>query len=207
MFLARSSTWQRTVTRPGASGISVVELWVTKDGGTTWKFCCEDKDRQSPLQTRLDGEGVYGLTLVAKNGLGVGERPPVSGDPPQTWVEIDSTPPLVRLFPPEIGKGSDLGSVIITWKAEDANLGDRCVSLFYVEGSQGNPKPIATAIENTGRYVWKLDSPMPPRFRVAIEVADQAGNSKMVESLDVTVDNSRPRPRIQAISPGGSYRR
>ncbi|MBI3463601.1 MAG: hypothetical protein HY000_11160, partial [Planctomycetes bacterium] len=190
----------------GPSGVSVVELWVTKDGGHTWQLQCEDKHPQSPLHTRLDGEGVYGLTLVAKNGLGVGERPPVSNDPPQTWVEIDTTPPQVRLFTPEIGKGPDLGSLIITWKAEDPNLGEHCVSLFYDEGFQGNWKPIATGIDNTGRYVWKLDSQVPPRFRVVIKVADQAGNFEIVKSDEVT-DNSKPRPRIQAISPTGNSRK
>ena len=191
----------------GPSGVSVVELYVTKDRGRTWQFWCKDEDQKSPLQARLDDDGVYGLTLVAKNGLGVGERPPAPGDQPQTWVELDRTPPAVRIFPPEMGKGSELGSLIITWKAEDANLGERCVNLLYAEGSESKWKPIATDIDNTGRFVWRLDGQVPPRFRVAIEVSDQAGNSKMVESAEVTVDNSKPRPRIQAIKTTGDSRK
>jgi hypothetical protein len=190
----------------GPSGVSVIELWVTTDMARTWRRVGEDSDRQSPFTINLAGDGVYGLTMVAKSGVGLGDRPPVAGDQPQMWVEVDKALPTIQLDQPEIGRGPQAGSVIITWLADDANLGDRCVSLFYAEGTTNNWKPIATGIDNTGRYVWKMGQGTPYRFRVAIEVADMAGNREMAESAEVTIDMSKPKPKISGVNTGKSYR-
>jgi len=190
----------------GPSGVSVIELWVTTDNCRTWRRVGEDPDRQSPFTINLAGEGVYGLTMVAKSGVGLGDRPPVAGDQPQMWVEVDKSLPQIQLDQPEIGRGPQAGSVVITWHADDANLGDRCVSLFYAEGNTNNWKPIATGVENTGRYIWKLGQGTPFRFRVAIEVADLAGNREMAESAEVTIDMSKPKPKISGVNTGKSYR-
>jgi hypothetical protein len=190
----------------GPSGVSVIELWVTTDMARTWRRVGEDTDRQSPFTINLAGDGVYGLTMVAKSGVGLGDRPPIAGDQPQMWVEVDKSLPQVQLDTPEIGRGPQVGSVIITWQAEDANLGDRCVSLFYAEGNTNNWKPIATGVDNTGRYIWKLGQGTPFRFRVAIEVADLAGNREMAESAEVTIDMSKPKPKITGMNTGKSYR-
>lgn len=190
----------------GPSGVSVIELWVTTDMGRTWRHVGEDPDRQSPFTINLAGEGVYGLTMVAKSGVGLGDRPPVSGDQPQMWVEVDKSPPQIQLDTPEVGRGPQAGQIIISWQADDANLGDRCVSLFYAEGAKNDWKPIATGVENTGRYVWKLGPQTPFRFRVAIEVADLAGNREMAESAEVTIDTSKPKPKISGVNTGKSYR-
>jgi hypothetical protein len=189
----------------GPSGVSVVELWVTTDLGRTWRRVGEDPDRKSPFVVNFAAEGLYGLTMVAKSGVGLGDRPPVAGDQPQMWIEVDKTPPQVQLNPPEVGKGPQAGSIIITWQADDANLGDRCVSLFYAEASSNDLKPIATGIENSGRYIWKMNGQTPYRFRVAIEIADLAGNRKMSESAEVTIDMSKPKPRISGVNSAKTY--
>ncbi len=184
----------------GPSGVSVIELWTTTDLGRTWKKFGEDSDRQSPFTVNLTGEGVYGLTLVARSGVGLGDRPPVAGDQPQMWVEIDKTSPQIELDTPEIGRGPQAGSVIITWRAGDENLGERCASLYYAEG-KSDWKPIATGIENTGRYIWKMTNQTPYRFRIAIEITDTAGNREMAESPEVTIDLSKPKPKVIGITP------
>jgi hypothetical protein len=191
----------------GPSGISVIELWITRDMGRSWNKVGEDSDHESPFEVDLGTDGLYGLSLVAKNGMGFGDRPPAAGDQPQTWVEVDKTPPQVRVFPPEMGKASDVGSLVIAWKAEDPNLGERCVSLYYTEDGRGEPKPIVTGIENSGRYVWKLDGQVPMKFRVVVEVSDRAGNRKKAESTEVTIDTRRPRASISRISSPGDVRR
>jgi hypothetical protein len=190
----------------GPSGVSVIELWVTTDVGRTWRRVGEDPDRQSPFVVNFQAEGLYGLTMVAKSGVGLGDRPPVAGDQPQMWIEVDKTAPHIQLNTPEVGKGPQAGSIIISWQAEDANLGDRCVSLFYAGGTSNDWKPIATGLENTGRYIWKLNGQMPNPFRVAIEIADLAGNREMSESPEVTIDMSKPKPRISGVNSGKTYR-
>ena len=62
---------------------------------------------------------------------------------------------------------------------------------------------VAAGIQNTGRYVWELDQPMPRAFRIAIDVQDRAGNRQMAESREVVLDTSSPKvqiTRIQAAS-------
>jgi hypothetical protein len=196
-----------TIEDEGPSGVSIVELWVTMDMGRTWQRVGEDPDRRSPFQVNLGDDGIFGLTLVAKSGVGLGDRPPAPGDQPQSWVEVDAAPPHLQVFTPEIGKGSQAGSVTITWSAEDSNLGDRCITLLYTDGARGDWKTIASAIENTGRHVWRIDGQVPYKFRVAVEVTDLAGNRTMQESSEITVDTSKPRPRISSINSGSSSRR
>jgi hypothetical protein len=190
----------------GPSGVSVIELWVTTDMCRTWRRVGEDPDRQSPFVVNFAAEGLYGLSMVAKSGVGLGDRPPVSGDQPQMWIEVDKTAPHIQLDTPEVGKGPQAGSIIISWQAEDANLGDRCVSLFYAEGTSNDWKPIATGIDNVGRYIWKMNGQTPYRFRVAIEVSDAAGNREMAESPEVTIDMSKPKPRISGVNSGKTIR-
>ena len=66
--------------------------------------------------------------------------------------------------------------------------------------------PLAANIDNTGRYVWKLGQGTPFRFRVAVEIADLAGNREMAESAEVTIDMSKPKPKISGVNTGKSYR-
>ncbi len=190
----------------GPSGVSVIELYMTTDLGRTWKRIGDDPDRQSPFTINLAGEGIYGLSLVAKSGVGLGDRPPIAGDQPQMWVEVDKTAPHVQLDTPEVGKGPQAGNVIINWQADDGNLGDRCVSLYYTEIGKNDWKPITAGVENTGRYIWKMGPQTPFRFRVAIEVSDMAGNREMQESAEVTIDMSKPKPKISGVNTGKSLR-
>ena len=57
----------------GPSGVSLVELWYTQDG-RTWNKYLEDSD-QNNIVFNVKNEGVYGVTLLAKSGVGLGDRP------------------------------------------------------------------------------------------------------------------------------------
>jgi hypothetical protein len=72
----------------GPEGPAVVELWITKDAGQTWKRHAKDPDRFSPFMVELEGPGTYGVCLVARDAKGQGKNPPVPGEPPQLWVEV-----------------------------------------------------------------------------------------------------------------------
>ncbi len=41
-----------------------VELWVTKDHGSTWEFWGLDRDAQAPAWVEVDAEGEYGFCIV-----------------------------------------------------------------------------------------------------------------------------------------------
>src|SRR5262249_4169590 len=127
----------------GPSGPASVELWILDRGN--WYRLGEDSDRVSPFVVNLGSEGTFGLSLVARAATGLGDQPPGPGDPPQRWVEVDSTAPVVQLDPPEVGAGPYAGKVLIRWRASDLHLGPRPVALYWkAEQPNANWQTIAT---------------------------------------------------------------
>lgn len=185
----------------GKSGLGSVKLWYTLDG-RNWNCYGEDEDHESPFLAEVGGEGTYGFTLVAQSGAGMGDDPPTAGDPPQLWVEVDLTPPSVQIFPPVPGQGPSAGQLSIHWTAQDANLGPRAIKLYYSETGEGNWKPIAEGLENTGRFQWRMPKEVPFKFHVRVEAKDRAGNIGHADTArPVFVDLSRPKLKITTVEP------
>lgn len=187
----------------GKSGLSVIELWTTD--GTVWKREGSKSDPQPPYvySVELDHEGIYGFTLVARSGVGLGEQPPKVGDLPQIWVEADWTKPHVVLQGVEVGQGADTGSLFVTYTAEDKNL-DRegSITLSYAERLEGPWTAFARNHDNTGRFVWRMPSSVPFQFYVRVEATDRAGNVGSAETNEpVKVDLNRPRTRVLTVEP------
>jgi len=79
------------VDRAGPNGRpTTVELWVTTDEGKTWHKRGDDPDRASPILVNLDGTGTYGISLIARDANGLGDKPPAPGDQPKLWIEVDA---------------------------------------------------------------------------------------------------------------------
>jgi hypothetical protein len=79
------------VDRAGPNGRpTTVELWVTTDEGKTWHKRGDDPDRVSPILVNLDGTGTYGISLIARDANGLGDKPPAPGDHPKLWIEVDA---------------------------------------------------------------------------------------------------------------------
>jgi hypothetical protein len=188
----------------GPSGISAVELWYTQDvAGRNWQKYREESgpDVHPPFMIEVSGEGLYGFTLVVRSGVGLADRPPQVGDQPQVWVEVDLTKPVVHVGNVEVGRGPDLGRLTINWTATDKNLGKQPITLSYAEQTAGPWTPIASNIENTGRYVWQMPSAgMPYKFIVRVEAVDKAGNTGVAETANsVIVDLSQPKGVILGV--------
>jgi len=185
----------------GKSGVSVIELWVTLDG-SSWKLEQSQNKREPPFVFEVAEERRYGFTLIARSGVGVGDPPPRLGDPPQIWVEVDTTKPVVRLDRVEVGKGADAGNLTIHYKASDRNITDRPITLSYAEKPDGEWKPIVKDEDNTGRFVWKMPADVPYQLYVRVEAKDKAGNVGSDESAQpVAVDLSQPKVRVIDVAP------
>jgi hypothetical protein len=196
---------QYAVDDAGPNGPASVELWITQDGGRTWIRRGDDPDRVSPIEVDLGGEGTYGLCLVARSASGLGDQPPAPGDPPQSWVEVDSTPPAVQLQPPQVGTGVNSGKVAIAWRASDLHLPPRSVSISWRPDQPGADwLAIAEAQENAGQYVWTVPATAPQRFHLRVEAIDSVshrGSAETTEMGPIMVDRSRPRSRIIGLDP------
>jgi hypothetical protein len=187
----------------GPSGVSSVELWMTSEG-KGWQRYGEDADKTSPFAVKVPGEGVYGFTLLVKSGVGIGDQPPKAGDQPQLWIEVDQTKPLVQLQSADVGRGSDSGNVTITWNANDKNLTATPISLRYAESVEGPWLPIATDLDNSGRYIWRVPPATPFKFFVRVEAVDRGGNLARADSAKpVLVDTAQPKGRLLGVEPGG----
>jgi hypothetical protein len=179
----------------GPSGLSGVELWYTQD-------CKDWKKHDAPPQAHsyvieVDEEGMYGFTLLAKSGLGLGKEPPAPGDLPQVWVMVDLSKPVVTLGEITPNVNGKTGSVAIRWKATDKNLGSTPVGLYYAEKESGPWLPIATNLENSGRYVWQVPASAPASFFLRVDATDLAGNMGRAQTAKpVLLDTSRPTVSI-----------
>jgi hypothetical protein len=191
------------VREKGTSGVSAVELWMTKPSGQKWEKYPQDlQGDQSPFVIEVDEEGLYGFILLARSGVGLRERAPERGDRPHLQVQVDWTPPKVELKSVEVGRGADSGRLTVTWQASDKNAAPMPISILYSEPG-GQWIPIQKGLSNTGRYVWQLPEAPPPRVNLRVEATDLAGNIGSAETAkDVIVDLSQPKVRVIGVESG-----
>jgi hypothetical protein len=198
---------QYAVEDAGPNGPATVELWMTQDGGRTWIRRGGDADRVSPIEVDLGGEGTFGLSLVARSASGLGDQPPAPGEPPQSWVEVDSTPPVVQIQPAQVGTGLNAGKVAISWKASDLHLPPRSVTISWRSDQPGAQwQTVADGQENTGTFIWNVPQAIAERFHLKVEAVDSVGHkgsAETTESGSISVDRSRPRSRIIGLDASG----
>lgn len=188
----------------GSAGIAGVELWCTRDGGSTWNFFGADDDCRSPMLVNADGEGLYGFRVVAATTSGLRSHEPAPGEPPDVWVEVDLTPPEVRLVSAEQGTGEDADQLVIAWEANDERLAKRPVSLRFREQPDAPWTTIASGLPNSGRYAWRLDHRLPEQVCLQLEVRDEAGNVAADELPEaVSLRQVRPQSHIREVHPVG----
>jgi hypothetical protein len=183
---SKAVTVEYAVPRVGPSGVGKVELWLTEDNGRSWRRYAEDAEEKTPTADNkfqrtleLPGEGVFGLRLVVSSRAGLAKAPPRSGDLPQMRIEVDLTPPAVRLDPPA-PHPTRRDALVITWTATDANLAPNPITLEWAE-RKGEWKTIASQLPNTGRHTWQLPPNIPDRVFLRLVARDTAGNEGVAE--------------------------
>ena len=182
----------------GPSGVGRVEVYLTSDGGLNWQRLQEDPDRRSPAEIDLPGEGLFGIRLVITNGNGFGGTPPVRGEAPTCWIEVDTTVPFVQMRPIEAAQN---GVMELRWSASDKNLTAEPVSLYYRTRPDGPWQAIARNLKNDGAYRWKFPRDQGSQFFVKIEVADLAGNISHVQTPNpIVLDITEPRATVLGIT-------
>jgi hypothetical protein len=187
----------------GPSGISSVELWATRDGHTWQRYSNSPPPPSGPLVVHVAEEGRYGFSLVVKSGVGISSPPPRPGDAPQLWVEVDETRPKVRLLHAEVGKGLESDCLTLTWMASDANLVPKPMTISTSTSKDGPWTPVASNLENTGKYLWHMPRDVPYQFYVRVEASDRAGNhSADCWPEPMKVDRACPHATILGIDPG-----
>ena len=186
----------------GGQGPSKVELWGTRDGGQTWTSYGIDADGVSPASAMVEGEGLYGFRIVVQAAGGRMEYPPRGGDRPELYVAVDCTRPTARITQLQQGVGERSAELLIAWEVQDQALSDRPVGLLYSDRPAGPWTPIATELENTGHYTWRLDGRVPEQVYFRLEARDRAGNLEAVQTTAPTILQRRPPPgRLRDVRP------
>jgi hypothetical protein len=193
---------QYEVAGVGPSGVDQLELWCTRDGGHWHKHSIEHHTRP-PYVLDVDDDDLYGFTLVAHSGVGVGSKPPRDGDQPQVWVEVDTTQPAVRLLNTRVDRDAEGRQLTVLWKATDKNFGPRPITISYAPQADGPWGPVAAHVENSGRCTCPLPAAMPHRFFVRIEAVDLAGNRGIAQTRSALLDDAaQPTASIVTVEPG-----
>lgn len=209
----------------GPSGLSRLDLWVTRDNGRTWMKWSQHEPQGSTVRVNLNlpsnpqPEGSYGFRIVPVSGAGLSEREPVSGDAPDLRVIVDVTPPQVEVYPP-VGDPQQPQTLLLQWKAVDKHWGAHPILLQWSEKPNGPWQPVVTStsevqqaaasaaagpstgqwIANTGSYAWRVPAGLPPRVYLKVTARDAAGNIREVVTRDpILVDLVKPKARISGI--------
>ena len=213
------------VEQRGPSGISRVDLWVTRDDGKTWVWWSQHEGREAALKVNLgtpsnsQPEGLYGFRLVPVSGAGLSDSTPIAGDAPDMRVIVDVAAPVVKIFP-AIADPNDPQALLLQWEATDKNFGDEPIALEWCEGATGPWRPVATnlttdaphgvgvvtkRLPNTGRYSWHVPTGLPPRVYLKVTAKDAAGNTtEQVTREPILIDLMKPRAKITSIGTGTS---
>jgi hypothetical protein len=198
----------------GRWGVSKVELWGTRDEGQSWRMVAEDDDHRSPLIVTVDDEGRYGFRIVVHSAGGPEAPRPQPGDAPELWVAVDVRHPVAELTAVERGAGNDTDQLILHWRALDDNLDALPISLYYSSHLNGPWSAIATNLQNTGQYAWRVGRHVPTRFYLRLEVRDAAGNLAAFNTREpIEFTAAAPSARLNSAesivpstSGGASYR-
>jgi hypothetical protein len=214
----------------GISGRKDFDLWYTRDGGRAWvKAPKKLEDPGIPAERageiagstaavklifEADADGLYGFTVVLRNGVGVGDPDPRPGDPPRFSVVVDTIAPTMRLKVTP-GTGADMRNVTVQWESQDNNLGDRPVLLEYAEvksGGQvggtpnyGDWKPLPNLPgrqDRSGIHVWTIGREGPFHFVIRASAVDKAQNkTEEVIKEPIIIDLEHPRVDVIGIEP------
>ena len=193
LMRVNSFSWEYSFNVPeDLQGPFRVELWSTRDGGTSWERIAVDEDTASPIDVEFQGEGLFGCRLEIVRDIPGPPISPRAGESPSTWIGIDTTPPQVTSLDVTMVDGNDSDAFEIRYAFEDPLAIPNSVRLSYSPHQTGPWATIATAQAINGTFNWKPHRSLPSRVFVRIEMPDAAGNIGESTTLDpITLRTAR----------------
>ncbi len=182
----------------GVQGAEAIELYGTTDGGRSWDLWGRDPDRTSPFDIETKEVGVFGFRIVVVGRNGLASPRPLSGESPDIVVVVDNERPLVRITGAQYGEGDRIGSLVIRYECQDANLKQRPIALSFSDSVNGPWTTIAAGLRNDGEYIWTADPNLPRQLFLRIDATDEAGNNgAYVLDQPIDAQGLAPRARIR----------
>ena len=193
--------WSRTLNldyqlkNVGPSGVAAVEVWVTRNEGSTWRQLTLDKDKTSPVRFMVEEDGLWGFRTRAVNDVGNSEDAPRAGAPPSLSLIIDTIPPEVEL----LGSTVSNGKLRLVWSVKENNLPLNPVRIDYsLDG--GHTWVISKDnIPQAGGYSIDLPHGVGDEFDVRVAVKDLAHLEGTVQTRIVLRTDNLP-PVIKSVT-------
>ena len=183
--------------RDQAAETASVELYVTADGGRTWKRAGEDPALSGRIAFRAPGEGSYGFVTVAVDRAGRRARLPDATTVPTDQVTVDLTPPEVTARGPAPGPPVRVApDVEIAWKAVDRHLGPGPVEIQMRTDAGPDWGVLASGRSAEGRQTVRLPQLKSGRVEFRVVARDLAGNIGAAAAGLLEVDALPPTGRI-----------
>jgi tetratricopeptide (TPR) repeat protein len=119
---------------------------------------------------------LYGLSLVVR-GKDEKSSCPARFEPPQRWVLIDTTPPLLQWDGVDRDEGSArTRSLHLRWTAYDDHFTARPISIQYRVGERGEWRFVERELASLGRYDWVCPAELKGSVTLKLLAKDAAGN-------------------------------
>ncbi len=186
----------------GTQGVDAIELYGTVNGGRSWDLWGSDPDVRSPFDIETKEAGVFGFRIVVISRNGLASPRPLSGESPDIVVVVDKTQPKVRISGARYGEGNRIGSLVIQYECDDANLTQRPIALSFSDKVDGPWTTIAAGLRNDGDYVWPADPQLPRQLYLRIDATDHAGNvGTYILDQPIDAQGLAPRARIRGFQP------
>lgn len=181
-----------------------ISVWATSDKGKTWTAVGTCRDARGPALTTFPADGVYGYSFVVTNDPSAEPRAPKTDETPDGWIEVDTTKPIAELLSAKLGTDADAGHLVLTWVAQDKNLGNEPVAIHYSTQPAGPWQPVAARVANSGKHRWAIPKEAGPRIYLRLEVIDRAGNVARCDwPTPIIVDGGRHKVTVLSVTPAG----
>lgn len=176
---------------PKSGAIAKIQLWMTADDGANWSLYRTDEKMLGKIPVEVQKDGRYGFFLVGELKDGRHGKLPTKNTTPQRIYLVD-TPPQLAFEAPAADLSVVPGALLeIRWRASDANLKARGVSLLYaIKGNRGKMvyKSIAKDLQPIGGYNWLVPGPVGTSYRIRGVAEDETGGRTEVDHpAEITV--------------------
>jgi len=164
---------------------SRVGLWVTPDGGRTWRLDQVTDELTGSFLFEAAGDGPYGFRTHRELAGNVWDAPH-SGLAPEREIIVDTTAPRVVWTGPLGDETAGVsgraptrveGTVPLRWTVTEAFPADRPVTLAYRAFAQEAWHELAGPMADAGQYDWQPPADLRGPVEVRITAADRAGHA------------------------------
>lgn len=160
----------------GPSGLALLQLWLTRDGGRRWEYAGSSRDPEKPFTFRGE-KGRYGFTVTAVGGSRLVEPHPMPGDKPEAETEISPDEPVVRLEVGHVARFPKAGDAIsFSWNVMDDDLPENPAIAEY-RTSDGRWVEIFRGGPAEGNHVWTLPAVSMAISELRVRARDVRGNT------------------------------